>query len=193
MQASSSAQVGPRGNIFDYYKEPPPKPVPAPPPPPITVQYVQPSSVVAGTPKKVTLMVTAQKLPADPVILYNGSARPTKRVNESQLSMELAPGEYSSQGNFQIGVVSQSDPKYNSTTVPFIVQPSPEPQFKYIGRIGDVAVVEIPAQREVKRYKRGDKIMNVWQIDSITDQALEITHLQHEIKKRVAMLERPRS
>jgi hypothetical protein len=55
-----------------------------------------------------------------------------------------------------------------------------------------VAVIDIPAQKEVKRYKRGDKILNIWQIDSITDQAMEITHVQYEIKKRVIMQDRPR-
>jgi hypothetical protein len=192
MRVSGSAQAGPRGNVFDYYKEPPPKPAPLPPPPPITVQFIQPSNAVAGTPRRVTLVVTAQKLPADPVILFNGAPKPTKRINETQLSMELAPGDYAAQGNYQIGVISQADPKYNSTFVPFVVQAAPEPQFRYIGRIGDVAVIDIPAQKEVKRYKRGDKILNIWQIDSITDQAMEITHVQYEIKKRVIMQDRPR-
>jgi hypothetical protein len=192
MRVSGSAQAGPRGNIFDYYKEPPRPPEPPKPPPPITVQAVQPSNAVAGTPRRVTMVVTALKLPADPVVTLNGVPKPTRRLNETQLSIELAPGDYASQGNYQVGVFSQSDPKYNSTFVPFIVQAAPEPQFRYIGRIGDVAVVDIPTQKEVKRYKRGDKILNIWQVDSITDQAMEITHVQYEIKKRVVMQDRPR-
>src|SRR5438270_2807254 len=50
-----TAQVGSRGNIFAYYVEPPKPPPPPPPPPPIQLLSVQPQSVIAGTPRAVTL------------------------------------------------------------------------------------------------------------------------------------------
>jgi hypothetical protein len=92
-----------------------------------------------------------------------------------------------------VEVKSQTDPdNLWSRPIPFVVQPSPEPQFKYIGRIGDQAVLEMPGSKDNVRMKRGDKVQGVWLIDAISDSALELTHAQYDIKKRLAMIDKKR-
>lgn len=188
-----SPKISERGNIFAYYVPPPVPPPPPPPPPPIVVQAVSPQSAVAGTPRQITVTVTAQKIPDDPQIFFDGRPKPTKRINESQLTTVMEPAEYSFAKNINVEVKSQSDPvKNNSNTIPFIVQPAPEPQFRYIGRLGENAVFEITATKEIKRLTRGAVIQGVWRIDSITDTGVDLTHTQYEIKRRVALQDKGR-
>src|SRR5262249_23034894 len=59
-----SAEPGTRGSIFAYYIKPP-EPPPQEKPPPIEIKGLQPQSAVAGTPRKFTLSVFANKMPAD--------------------------------------------------------------------------------------------------------------------------------
>ncbi|HEX8087835.1 MAG TPA: hypothetical protein VF762_03220 [Blastocatellia bacterium] len=188
-----SPKISERGNIFAYYVPPPVPPPPPPPPPPIVLQAVSPQNVVAGTPRPVTVTVTAQKIPDDPQIFFDGRAKPTKRINESQLTTVLEPNEYTFTRNINVEVKSQSDPvKNNSNTISFVVQPAPEPQFRYIGRLGENAVFEITATKEIKRLTRGSVIQGVWRIDSISDAGVDVTHTQYEIKRRVALQEKGR-
>jgi hypothetical protein len=183
-----SSQVGGRGNIFAYYVKPPDPPPPPPPPPPIDLQFVQPQTAVAGTPRQFTMTVTGKGFPADANIIIDGRVRQTKRVNDNTLTTEIVPGDYAAPRNLNVEVRSQSEPaKYWSKGIPFIVQPSPEPPFKYIGRIGDQAVLEVQGSREITRAKRGDVVQGVWIVDAISDAVLELTHKQYEIKKRVQM------
>ncbi len=188
-----SPAVGGRGNIFAFYVKPPEPPPPPPPPPPITLQMVQPPNAVAGTPKKVTLTVVGQSYPPDAVIILEGRERPTTRLNNTALSTEIAANEYSSPRNMNIEVKSKSDPvKFYSNSIPFIVQPSPEPPFKYIGRIGEQGLFEMSGTKEIMRKKRGDTLQGVWRIEAITDAATEVIHAQFEIKKRVPMQDKGR-
>ncbi|HWP44678.1 MAG TPA: hypothetical protein VNO14_15630 [Blastocatellia bacterium] len=190
---SGSSQVGNRGNIFAYYVPPPPPPQPPPKPPPIDLQVIQPQTAVAGTPRPFTLTASGRQFPADAVIIIDGRPRQTRRANDTTLTTEIAPGDYASPRNMNVEVKSQSDPaKFWSKPIPFIVQPGPEPQFKYIGRIGDQAVLEMGGSREIVRMKRGDKIQGVWHLDAISDLAIELTHTQYEIKKRVPMKDKGR-
>jgi hypothetical protein len=157
------------------------------------LQSVSPQNVVAGTPRQVTVTVTAQKIPEDPQIFFDGRAKPTKRINESQLTTPMEPNEYAFARNINVEVKSQSDPiKNNSNTIPLIIQPAPEPQFRYIGRLGESAVFEITATKEIKRLTRGGVLQGVWRIDSITDAGVDITHTQYEIKRRVALQDKGR-
>jgi IPT/TIG domain len=190
----AGTKIGERGNIFAYYVKPPEPPPPPPPPPPIALQSVAPQNVVAGTPRKVTVTVTGQKIPADPQIFFDGRPKETKRLNESQLTTVLEPGEYSSQRSINVEVKSQSDPvKINSNSISFVVQPAPEPQFRYVGRIGEFAVFETsPGAKEFKRLTRGAVVQGVWRIDSITDTGVEVTHTQYEIKRRVPLQDKGR-
>lgn len=188
-----SANISPRGNIFAFYVPPPPPPPKPIPPPPIALQMVQPPNAVSGTPKTVTLTVVGQGYPPDAVIILDGREKPTKRVNDTALSTEIAAGEYSTPRNMNIEVKSKSDPaKLFSNTIPFIVQPAPEPPFKYIGRIGEQGLFEMSGTKEINRKKRGETLQGVWRIEAITDTAVEVIHAQLEIKKRVPMQDKGR-
>lgn len=190
---------GERQNIFAYWVKPPEPPVPPPPPPPIQLRSLQPSSAVAGTPKPVTLVVTGNKIPADAQILIDGAPKPTKRVNDSQLSAVLAPSDYSSARGMNIKVVSQSNPKEDSNVLQFVVQAAPEPQFVFRGRLGalnqpasNYALVEITSTKEIKRVKVGETVLGIWRVDAISADAMEITLVQNDIKRRVPLQDKVR-
>jgi hypothetical protein len=196
---AGKAELGERGNIFAYYV-PPPAPPPKPPdPPPIQLRSVQPSSAVAGTPKPVNLVVTGNKIPADAQILIDGAPKPTKRVSDSQLSAVLAPSDYSSARGMNIKVVSQSNPKEDSNVLQFVVQAAPEPQFVFRGRLGalnqpasNYALVEITSTKEIKRVKVGETVLGIWRVDAISADAMEITLVQNDIKRRVPLQDKVR-
>jgi hypothetical protein len=192
-------EPGSRGNVFAYYVAPPPPPASIPPPPPIQLVSLQPQSAVAGTPRTVTLIVGGNKIPADAQILLDGAPRVTKRLSDNQLSTEIAPGDYVSQRNINVGVRSQSDPKENSNTIPFVVQPGPEPQFVFKGRLGPLgqpqynyAVFELAGGKEFARAKVGDTVTGVWRIDAIAADFVDLTHTQYEIKRRLPLQEKAR-
>lgn len=200
--ASSSggnSTPGGRGNIFGYFVEPPKPAPPLAPPPPIQLISLQPQTAVAGTPRPITLVVTGNKIPADAQMLIDGSPRPTKRVSETQLSTELSPGDYSMARGMNIEVKSKSDPAEKSNSIQFIAQQAPEPQFIYKGRLGalnqpqnNYAVVELNSTKEVKRVKVGETIMGIWRVDAISGDAIEVTHTQYDIKRRVQLQEKPK-
>ncbi len=182
-----------RGPIFAYYVPPPPKPVPEKPPPPIGLQSVQPQSAVAGTPRDITLVISGSKIPSDAQVYLDGGARPSKRISENQLSIELKAAEYASPRSMNIEVKSASDPvNNNSNSIQFMSQQPPMPQFRYIGRLGENAVFELNATKEIKRLRRGDVVQGVWRIDSINDSGVELTHTQYEIKARVPLQDKPK-
>jgi hypothetical protein len=185
---TGSSQVGSRGNIFAYYVPPPPPPQPPPKPPPIDLQSVQPSTAVAGTPKQFTLTVKGRGFPSDALIIIDGRARETKRISDTTLTTEVIPADYASPRNLNVEVKSKADPaNFWSRGIPFVVQPAPEPQFKYVGRIGDQAVFELAGTREIVRMTRGSTVQGVWLIDSISDAGVDLTHTQYQIRKRVQM------
>ncbi|HEY3136600.1 MAG TPA: hypothetical protein VGL29_11290 [Blastocatellia bacterium] len=196
---NGDAKAGPRGNIFAYYVEPPKPPPPPPAPPPIQLIGVQPQTAVAGTPRPITLVVTGNKIPADAQILFDGAPRPTKRVSEAQLSTEITAQEYGFARNISISVKSKSDPTQNSNPLAFVVQPAPEPQFVYKGRLGTLgqaqynyAVVELNSTKEIKRVKVGETIMGIWRVDAISGDAIDITNTQYDIKRRVPLQDKTR-
>lgn len=197
--AAASSSPGGRGNIFAYYVEPPKPPPPPPPPPPIQLISVQPSTAVAGTPRPITLVIAGNKIPADAQILIGGSPRPTKRMSENQLSTEISAGDYSRAGGINIEVKSQSNPAEFSNSIQFQVQPTPEPQFIYKGRLGalnqpqyNYALIELNSNKEIKRVKVGETIMGIWRVDAISADGIDLTLTQYDIKRRVQMQERPR-
>ena len=190
---AEAAKISARGNIFAFYVKPPVPPPPPPPPPPIALQMVQPQSAVAGTPRNITLTVVGQGYPPDAQILMDGRPKTTRRMNDTTLATDVLASEYSSARQATIEVKSQADPvKLYSNPIPFIVQAAPEPPFKYIGRIGEIGMFELGGTKEITRKKRGDLIQNVWRIDSISDQAVEVTNTNYDIKKRITMAEKVR-
>lgn len=197
--AGGKSEVGSRGNIFAFYVALPPPPAPPPPPPPIQLTAVQPQSLVAGTPRPVTVIVSGNKIPADGQVFFNGGPRPTKRVSETQLSFAMAPGDYASSQNINIDVKSQSNPAENSNPLVLVVQPAPEPGFIYKGRLGPLnqpqvnyAVFEINATKEIKRAKVGDTVMGVWRVDAILAESVDITQTQYDIKRRLPLQDKAR-
>ena len=181
-----SSAVGKRGNIFDYYKAPPPPPPKPPDPPPITISYIQPQTAIAGTPRKFTLTVSGKAIPPDGQIIIQGRPRVTKRLNETTLTTEIVPGDYPDSKSMNVEVKSQSDTKLFSNVFTFVVQPSPVPPFKYIGRIGELGIFEISSTKEVVRLKAG-ATQGPWRIDAIRDDEIEVTHTQYEIKRRLPL------
>ena len=193
VSSHGSPKTTARGNIFAYYVEPPKPPPPPPPPPPISLQYVQPPSVIATTPKAFTFTVTGQGFPPDPQIIMNGRVMQTKRVNPTTLSTEIQPSDYQSHGSISVEVRSQSDPtKWFSNQLALVVAAPPDPPFKYYGETGGNALLEVGGSFAHKGYRRGDTIQGVWRIDSITKDMIEVTHLQLNIKKSVPKQEKPR-
>jgi hypothetical protein len=182
-----------RGDIFKVYVPPPTPPPPPPPPPPITLTGVTPASAVAGTPRKITLTIVGSLIPEDAQLFFDGSLKPAKRLNEHQIAADLEPNEYVAARSINITVKSASDPKMFSTATSFSVQPAPEPQFRYIGRLGEQGLFELMTPtKEIKRLGRGESIMNQWRIDAITDQGVEVTLTQYDIKRRVPLTEKTR-
>lgn len=197
--AGGDSKPGSRQNIFAYYVPPPPPPVPPPAPPPIQLTVVQPASLVAGTPRPVTVLVSGNKIPADAQMFFNGGLRPTKRVSETQLSTDISAADYASPQQWNIDVKSQSNPAENSNSLVLVVQASPEPGFIYKGRLGalnqpqtNFAVFELNATKEIKRAKVGDTVMGVWRVDTISADSVEVTQIQYEIKKRLPLLDKQR-
>ena len=195
-----SDKPGARGNIFAYFVPPPPPPEPPKPPPPIQLQSVQPQGVVAGTPRAFTLVVTGNQIPPDAQLFFDGALRTSKRVSETQISTEMAPTDYAYARNINIDVKSQSEPaKLFSNPVQFSIQPAPEPQFIYKGRLGalnqpsyNYAVFELNSTKEIKRGKVGDTIMGVWRIDAISADSVDVTNTQYDIKRRVPLQDKVR-
>ena len=191
MHGAQSAAVGQRGNIFEFFKDPPPPPPKEQPPPPITLLGVSPQSATAGTPRPFTLTIYGKNFPADPAVTFDGRVRETKRVNDGALTIEILPADYSAQKTVTIEVKSKSDPvKLYSNQTSFVVSPAPEPPFRFIGIIGDQAVLEVGASKDVMRVRVGDKIQGVWRVDSISVSGLELMQVQFEIKKRVPLQEK---
>lgn len=199
LAGGGKSEVGLRGNIFAYFVEPPKPPPPPPPPPPIQLTGVQPQSLIATTPRSVTVTVSGNKIPADGQIFINGGARATKRVSENQLSTEMTSGDYSSAQNINFDVKSRSNPAENSNVVVLVVQQAPEPGFIYKGRLGvlgqpqaNFAVFEINSTKEPKRAKVGETINGVWRVDVISADSVDVTHTQLEIKRRLPLQDKVR-
>lgn len=195
-----SSKPGPRGNIFAFYVEPPKPPDPPKPPPPIVLTALSPQTAIASAPQKVTLVVTGNKIPADGQIYWDGVAKPTKRLGESQLSIVIEPGDYGIARAFNVEVKSPANPgQMNSNVIQFLAQPPPEPGLVFKARLGDLAqpqlsfaVLEIQGTKEVKRVRRGETIQGVWRVDAINADSVELTHTQFEIKRRIPLQEKPK-
>jgi hypothetical protein len=180
-------------NIFAYYVAPQPPPPPPPPPPPIALRGLQPQVVVAGTPKPVTIVVLGMPLPPDAQVYFGGAPKPTKKVSENELSIEIGPAEYAAARQVSIEVKSQANPAVmNSNSIPFIIQPAPLPPFKYVGRIGEVGIFELieGADKQYLRLKQGATIQSVWHIDAIAPAAVDVTDTRYSIKRKLPLEEK---
>ncbi|MEK6304112.1 MAG: hypothetical protein AABO41_25775 [Acidobacteriota bacterium] len=198
--AIGGSKPGERGNIFGFFVEPPKPAPPPPPPPPIVLTGLSPQSAIASAPQKVTVTVVGSKIPPDAQVYYEGLAKPTKRINETQLSIELEPGEYSVARSYNVEVKSPADPAHmNSNVIQFVAQAPPEPGVVFKARLGDLAqpqssfaVFEVQGTREIKRFRKGEMLQGVWRIDAINADSVDLTHTQYDIKRRIPLQEKPK-
>jgi hypothetical protein len=181
-------------NPFAYPPPPPvkpPKPPPPPPPPTIQIGEVTPGSVVAGVPRGVTVTVTGSLFPADARVVWNGRQLPTEVVGDSLARVTLSPGDIASPGNVEVKIVSESQPdKLWSASRPFVISPSPTPPFKYVGRIGDQAVLNMEGGKDNRKLvKVGDTIGvgTQWKVLAIQGEEIEVLDIRNEIRKSVAL------
>jgi hypothetical protein len=196
----ANSSPGARGNIFAYYVKPPEPPPRPPPPPPIVLTGLSPQSAIASAPQKITLTVTGNMIPPDAKVYYDGAPRATRRLGDSQLSIELGPGDYGAPRSYNVEVKSPADPvKMNSNVIQFVAQAPPEPGVVFKARLGlleqpesSYAVFEVQATKEVKRLKRGEILQASWRIDAINADSVDITHTQYEIKRRIMLQEKPK-
>lgn len=182
-------------NPFAYPPPPPPPPAPPivqPPPPTIAIGDVTPGSVVAGVPRGVTVTVTGSQFPADARVVWNGRQLPTEVGGPTTLRVNLSPAEISSPGTVEVKVVSESQPdKLWSAARSFTVSPSPTPPFKYVGKIGDQAVLDFEGQRDGSRklVRVGDTIGvgTQWKVLAIGGERIDVLDVRNEIRKSVAL------
>jgi hypothetical protein len=182
-------------NPFAYPPPPPPpvvKPPPPPPPPTIAIGDVMPGSVVAGVPRGVTVTVTGNQFPADARVLWNGRQLPTEVAGPTTLRVNLSPAEIASPGTVEVKVISESQPdRLWSAPRSFTVTPSPTPPFKYIGKIGDQAVLDFEGQRDGNRklVRVGDTIGvgTQWKVLAINVDKIDVLDVRNEIRKSVAL------
>jgi hypothetical protein len=136
-------------NIFAFYEPPPPTPysptpilppvveVPKtpepPPPPPISIGFVTPESVYAGS-KTFRLEVNGDKFTPESLIFLNGNQLPTTFISPQQLVAEVPSNFIAGAGAIQI-MVRTPDGNLYSNQVALNVQAPPVPQFQYIGMI----------------------------------------------------------
>jgi len=182
-----------RGNMFEPHRDPPLPPPTPPPPPPIAIRMLEPQTAIAGTPRDVTLKVTGAGFPADAQIIFGGVPKETQRLNDNQLSTVIRAAEYASQRSAGVEVKSKSDPVAQySNQIPFIVQPAPLPPFKDVGRIADLAVVEVGDgnNKQYRRVRRGQTVDGVWRVDAVTDNGMDVIDTRYDIKKHVPLEEK---
>lgn len=181
-------------NPFSYPPPPPePIPIPPPPPPPPTIQIgdVSPASVVAGVPHGVTVTVSGSLFPADARVVWNGRQLPTEVAGGTIARVNLTPADIASPGNVEVKIVSESQPdKLWSAPRPFVINASPTPPFKYIGRIGDQAVLDMEGGKDTRKLvKVGDTIGvgTQWRVLAIQGEQIDVLDIRNEIRKSVSL------
>lgn len=137
----------PGRNIFAFYEPPPPTPYvplppkptatptpePPPPPPPLTITFISPESVYAGT-KTFRLDVTGRDFTPETRILFNGSELPTVYISPERLTAEIPASLILGEGPRQI-MVATPDGRLYSNQFLLKVEAPPKPQLQYIGMI----------------------------------------------------------
>jgi hypothetical protein len=190
----TTLNLGERGDLFAYWAEkPPPTSIAPERVPPITIFSPSPAIVVAGTPHQLTLTIRGSNFPDDAEVYYDSNPKPTRRVAENQLAIAIQPAEYASPRTVNIEVKSAADPtNLYSNRVVFEVQALPEPDLRYIGKLGNQAVFELTASHEIKRASQGDVISRVWRIESILERSVNIVHTGYDIERSLLMQEKTR-
>lgn len=177
---------------------PPPKPLPVvpPPPPTINVGRINPQNVVAGVPRGVAVSVFGDKFPVDAQIQWNGRPVQTTFVNENEVKANLTTGEISNPGMVKVTVVSASQPtRLWSGELTFQVIPSPTPPFKYVGRIGNRAIIDYGNERDGQQIVEVGTMLGTpaqWKVLAVTPEQVELLDVRNEIKKSITMAKKGR-
>jgi hypothetical protein len=133
-------------NIFSFYEPPPPcrdcptpvvvkTPTPATPTPtpPITLAFITPQNVYAGT-GAFRLEVNGDKFEPDAHIYFNQSELPTKFVDAQKMTADIPANLIAGEGPRQI-IIQTPDGKRYSNQMMLNVQAPPKPEFQYVGMI----------------------------------------------------------
>jgi hypothetical protein len=140
----------PGRNIFAFYEPPPPCPtcptptpkptqIPTPvptPTPPMTITYVTPQTIYAGS-GSFRLEINGEKIDPASRIYFNQSELPTRFISSQKLVADVPSTMIASEGPRQV-LIQTPDGKLYSNQIMINVQEPPKPQFLYVGMIGRV-------------------------------------------------------
>lgn len=200
---------GPIGgrNIFAFYEPPaptPPVPVtktptppptftPAPPPTPypLTVAFISPQSVYAGT-STFRLEVSGENFTPASKIVFNGVPLQTNFVSEQRLSAEVPAALIRNAASFSV-YVDTFDGTNFSNQIAFIVQAPPKPQVEYIGMIArkhynnDTAYFQKGANDEPVGKRLNDIVDNRFRLVSISEREVELEDIRLGFRHKLEM------
>jgi hypothetical protein len=192
--APGSAEVG--RNIFVFYIPPPtpspaPKPIPSPspvPPPPLLLGGLSPQSVYART-GDFELNITGDKFVSGVQIYINDAQIPTRFVSAQQLTAKIPAAMIAGEGQRVVAVRSTDGVLYSNTAT-LIVQPSPTPNFNYIGilettRMVSTAILEDKSTKTQLSAQRGDVIGGRFRVTSISAREVVVTDTSLQIKHSI--------
>jgi hypothetical protein len=174
---------------------PPPPPQPEPPVPTILIGNVTPNTAVAGSPRTIEVTVTGRAFPVDARVEWNGRLLPTRYVSPEQLRVSLGPNDTASAGSVRVRVVSESQPtRLWSDPRSFDIREAPRPSFQYIGRIGDVALVDYGGPGNQKTVRVGDMIgvPAIWKVVAISPEKIDLLDTRNDIPRTVPLARKDR-
>jgi hypothetical protein len=203
-QPSSYDAPEARRNIFSYYV-PPEKPKPAPtveqpsptPPPPLLLASVSPANAYARA-GDFKLDVAGDKFTGDTRIFVDGRELPTKFISPQQLSTTVPASFIASPGARQIMVRTQDNRLYSNVVTLSVAAP-PLPNYTYVGiispmtRVGDTALVQDKANKNILGVQRGDLLGNRFRVTSISDKELVLMDATLKIQHKLTMAEGDKS
>jgi hypothetical protein len=174
---------------------PPPKPEPQKPVATLLIGNVTPNSVTAGIPRGVDVTVTGRDFPVDARVMWNGRMMRTQRLSAEQLRVSLTQADVASAGSIRVKVVSESQPlKLWSDERAFDIREAPRPSFQYIGRVGDVALVDYGGQGNQKPVRVGDMIGQpaIWRVVAIAPDKIDLLDTRNDIPRSLPLNRRER-
>lgn len=198
---ASVAAVG--RNIFTYYRPPPPpapgvrpEPTPTPaPPPPLILASIAPSNTYAGT-GDFTLEVAGDKFTPDSRVTVDDREAPTRFVNAQKLTAAVPAEMIAAAGPRRI-VVRTPDGQLYSNVLSFNVSAPPQAPYSYIALIGgprynDTAVLKEQSSNKLINVTRGQVVGSQWRVTSISDRAVELTHVTIRVKQQLRFESEPK-
>ena len=195
----------PGRNIFAFYEPPPPTPyVPTPevyvppptpippPPPPITLAYVAPQNVYAGS-RGFRLVVHGDKFTPESRVYFSQNQLPTTYVSPQRLEAEVAANLITAEGPRQI-IIQTLDGKLYSNQIFFSVQAPPKPNFQYIGLMArrhannDTAYFSEPGSQTPISRRLNEVIGQRFRLFSITSEFVVLEDIQLGFRHQLNMV-----